>query len=906
MATEEPPKPETAETAAEEAEALGAGDEFARSPGESVTAGKRLVPPPKPRFPETEMGTGPAPRAPMIVIGGTPSPPQASGAAQAWTRPSEPPPAVRSSPPATGNKRPSQPAVDLRSKLGIQRAPDARPSPSRPVQEAPPPVAPKEATRSPVPPPRSEPRAAAVPPVAPIGAAGPPLPPTPSSVPAATPPSPSGPQHVGPLPSFSLPEDSLREAPLPSFALPVEAPVKAPPPTSERPQEKPLPSFSLTDDAPVAPPQPLDDAPTPQPVAEKLPAFALDANLAEPTKERPGALEAALKEAFPAGHAEMLPPPKLEATITKAEVPKAPAESDTLDIPVEVAEPTPAPLAHVVSDLHDLPPNVVNAGTAPGLSPRPKSEPARLRGGPPRARASSPGFTARTPVTPPPQGQAEGLQVPGPPRVPKFPLSAGATQPEPARRSDPVVPPSAIAVMKIVAVGDPTHEVTELEDDAIEQDESERAAEARAAKRARPHAPVEELEELTDDDVAPIPAAAKPAPARAEPAREVPISAAQAEALVAAAPPLPTSTAAPSTGAATAAAATATAVSAPATAVSPPASGASATATNAATTTTAAGAPASGASATAPSLPTTPATPASAAAASGAAASIPSAPREGDAPKPPPPPVRNKPKTPSLPRPAPQTKRRQRPPWWEELFNEDFERANLRLSNEQIRREVDFIEESLGVASGGVVLDLACGNGSHAVELASRGYGVVGYDLSLHQLALASDFANERGQKLNFLQGDMREMAFEEMFDGIFSWNTSFGYFEEEKNAHVAERVFQALRPGGMFLIDVINRDYAAATSPSSLWFEGDSCVCMDDMSVDFITSRLRVKRSVILDDGRTRETVYSIRLYSLHELGKLLHDVGFRVTEASGHPATPGVFFGQHSPRIIMLAQKP
>jgi hypothetical protein len=80
----------------------------------------------------------------------------------------------------------------------------------------------------------------------------------------------------------------------------------------------------------------------------------------------------------------------------------------------------------------------------------------------------------------------------------------------------------------------------------------------------------------------------------------------------------------------------------------------------------------------------------------------------------------------------------------------------------------------------------------------------------------------------------------------------------------------------------------------------------MDDMSVDFITSRLRVKRSVIFDDGRSRECSYSIRLYSLHELGKLLHDVGFRVTEASGHPSTPGVFFGEQSPRLIVLAQKP
>ena len=247
-----------------------------------------------------------------------------------------------------------------------------------------------------------------------------------------------------------------------------------------------------------------------------------------------------------------------------------------------------------------------------------------------------------------------------------------------------------------------------------------------------------------------------------------------------------------------------------------------------------------------------------------------------------------------------------RQPWWEDLFNEDFMRASARVSDESIRREVTFIEESLGVAAGGVVLDLGCGAGHHAVEFASRGYGVVGYDLSLYQLALAADVAQERSQKINFLQGDMREMAFEEMFDGVFCWNTTFGYFEEDKNLAVAQRVFKALRPGGMFLIDVINRDFAAASAPCTVWYEGDSCVCMDDMSVDYISSRLRVKRSIILDDGRTKESLFSLRLYSLHELGKLLHEVGFRVTEASGHPATPGVFFGPNSPRIIMLAQRP
>jgi SAM-dependent methyltransferase len=249
---------------------------------------------------------------------------------------------------------------------------------------------------------------------------------------------------------------------------------------------------------------------------------------------------------------------------------------------------------------------------------------------------------------------------------------------------------------------------------------------------------------------------------------------------------------------------------------------------------------------------------------------------------------------------------RARRPWWEELFNEDYSRALSRLSDEQIKREASFIEESLGVAQGGALLDLGCGPGYHAVELAERGYAVVGYDLSLHQLALAADVAQERHQKLNLMQGDMREMAFDAVFDGIYCWNTTFGYFEEEKNLAVAENIFKALKPGGTFLVDVINRDFVTMQQPSSVWFEGDAAVCMDDMTVDFISSRLRVKRSVMLDDGRTRECPYSIRLYSLHELGKLLHDVGFRVAEASGDPSMPGVFMGQNAPRIIILAQRP
>ncbi len=244
-------------------------------------------------------------------------------------------------------------------------------------------------------------------------------------------------------------------------------------------------------------------------------------------------------------------------------------------------------------------------------------------------------------------------------------------------------------------------------------------------------------------------------------------------------------------------------------------------------------------------------------------------------------------------------------PWWEDLFNDDFIRTMAKLADADIAREATFIEESLGCEAGATILDLACGTGRHAVELASRGYQVVGFDLSLSMLARASDEAQDRKQKLNFVQGDMREMTFEETFDGIFSWNTSFGFFDEEKNAAVIAKVHRALKKGGQFLLDVVNRDNVIRSAPSLAWFEGDGCICMDEMQIDFITSRMKVKRTLMMDDGRSKEIEYSIRVYSLHELGKMLHDNGFRVAEVSGRTGTPGVFFGCESPRTLILAEK-
>lgn len=243
--------------------------------------------------------------------------------------------------------------------------------------------------------------------------------------------------------------------------------------------------------------------------------------------------------------------------------------------------------------------------------------------------------------------------------------------------------------------------------------------------------------------------------------------------------------------------------------------------------------------------------------------------------------------------------------WWEEIFNDDYLRTQRRYTPEQVTAEGNFIEASLGVEKGASVLDVGCGIGRQAVELATRGYEVLGLDLSLAMLSRASENAQNRGAKLNFLQSDMLEMEFTELFDAAYCVGSTFGFFDDDKNADVIQRLHRALKPGGTLLLEVINRDCAAQQHPAMNWYEGDGCVCMEETNFNWFTSRLEGKRTLLLEDGRQREQKFSMRMYSLHELGKILHNAGFRVIEVSGHQKTPGAFFGAASMMLIILAQK-
>ncbi len=215
---------------------------------------------------------------------------------------------------------------------------------------------------------------------------------------------------------------------------------------------------------------------------------------------------------------------------------------------------------------------------------------------------------------------------------------------------------------------------------------------------------------------------------------------------------------------------------------------------------------------------------------------------------------------------------------------------------DQTPAEIDRALSMTQPPEGGRVLDLACGTGRHSLELARRGFSVVGVDISPELLAVASGDAEEQQLEVTFLEADLRQLDFEDEFDLVLSLNDgAVGYFEtEEENLRTFEVVARALRSGGGHLMQLPNVLYAEAHLPQKTWIEGDSMLELIDHHWDSATRYLEGSTTPIIYgevfDG-PRPIPFRQRLYSVEELEGIYGNVGMmlaNVFRGNGKPRPP------------------
>ena len=250
--------------------------------------------------------------------------------------------------------------------------------------------------------------------------------------------------------------------------------------------------------------------------------------------------------------------------------------------------------------------------------------------------------------------------------------------------------------------------------------------------------------------------------------------------------------------------------------------------------------------------------------------------------------------------------------WYKTFYDEHYLKEYAQgLTPERTQREVDFINGTLnlpqaapGATGGARILDLCCGHGRHTVELAAAGYSVVGQDLSVTFLDLAKDAAAARNLQIQFVHSDMREIPFEGEFDAVINMFTAFGYFDDEENQKVLDAVARALKPGGKFLIDLLNTLRIIRDFRPQSWDElSDGTVVLTKRDYNFLTGNTEEHRTYITPDGSKREIHLAWRLYFYPELTKMLNRADLTPIQVFGD--YDGSEYTWDSRRMIVLAEK-
>lgn len=223
--------------------------------------------------------------------------------------------------------------------------------------------------------------------------------------------------------------------------------------------------------------------------------------------------------------------------------------------------------------------------------------------------------------------------------------------------------------------------------------------------------------------------------------------------------------------------------------------------------------------------------------------------------------------------------------WYEDLFTNYAHTYDKEHFTQGTKQECDFIENEIGYDKTKQILDIGCGTGRHAIELAKRGYKVTGIDLSESQLQRAKQKADDENVKIVFQLADARKLSFHNRFDlVIMLCEGAFSLMEtDEMNFEILKNATNALKANGKLIFTTLSALYPLYHSVKDFMndnlIEGKST----DNSFDLMTFRDHSVFEAIDDDGNKKKLNCNERYYAPSEITWLLKSLSYSKIDILG-----------------------
>ena len=239
--------------------------------------------------------------------------------------------------------------------------------------------------------------------------------------------------------------------------------------------------------------------------------------------------------------------------------------------------------------------------------------------------------------------------------------------------------------------------------------------------------------------------------------------------------------------------------------------------------------------------------------------------------------------------------------WFENWFGSPFYKILYQNRDEYEAQEfIEHLLQYLQPIPGSRMLDIACGEGRFAKQLAEHGFDVTGIDISHPAIETAKAF---EADNLQFFVQDMRMPFYINYFDYAFNFFTSFGYFAHNRDHALAARSFAAsLKPNGILVIDYLNFEQVLTNLvPEQTVQRG---------SYSFHIRKTMVHKHIIKEisftdaDKKQRKYTESVAAFSLTDFITIFRQAGMELVGTFGdYKLTP--FHPADSPRLIMIFKK-
>ena len=241
--------------------------------------------------------------------------------------------------------------------------------------------------------------------------------------------------------------------------------------------------------------------------------------------------------------------------------------------------------------------------------------------------------------------------------------------------------------------------------------------------------------------------------------------------------------------------------------------------------------------------------------------------------------------------------------WFKRWFGEEYLLIYEHRNIEEAEHEAKAINEILGLKRNDLILDLCCGPGRHDISFARMGYRVIGMDLSMPMLKIASKTIPPDKKFPRYIRGDARSLPFKnEAFNIVLNLFTSFGYFDDSENRELLKSISRILKSDGHFLIDYLNPVKVISELVEESTKEKEGIKIVEKRKIDI--ENQRVEKTIILNWNNHSQTfLESVRLYTLEEMLTMIKNAGLETKGVLGSVEREP--YNDSSERMILFGSK-